>query len=68
MWFLRNPVKIEGTEFFNKRAIYISNHAYPIDIFLIMWLTPTGHCWHCKGRGEYYHCNLCILDLPKGFN
>ncbi|GLT59387.1 hypothetical protein SLA2020_322080 [Shorea laevis] len=42
MWILGNPVKIEGTEFSNKRAIYISNHASPIDIFLIMWLTPTG--------------------------
>lgn len=42
MWILGNPIKIEGTEFANERAIYISNHASPIDIFLIMWLTPTG--------------------------
>ncbi|KAK1584600.1 hypothetical protein Q3G72_034332 [Acer saccharum] len=42
MWILGNPIKIEGTEFSNKRAIYISNHASPIDIFLVMWLTPTG--------------------------
>ncbi|KAK7387077.1 hypothetical protein VNO78_27574 [Psophocarpus tetragonolobus] len=42
MWILGNPIKIEGTEHSNKRAIYISNHASPIDIFLIMWLTPTG--------------------------
>ncbi|KAL9441579.1 hypothetical protein AB3S75_020137 [Citrus x aurantiifolia] len=42
MWILGNPVKIEGTEFADKRAIYISNHASPIDIFLLMWLTPTG--------------------------
>ncbi|XP_031248055.1 1-acyl-sn-glycerol-3-phosphate acyltransferase-like [Pistacia vera] len=42
MWILGNPIKIEGTEFSNERAIYISNHASPIDIFLIMWLTPTG--------------------------
>ncbi|GLT83540.1 hypothetical protein SLE2022_018250 [Rubroshorea leprosula] len=42
MWILGNPVKIEGTESSNKKAIYISNHASPIDIFLIMWLTPTG--------------------------
>lgn len=42
MWILGNPVKIEGSEFSNMRAIYISNHASPIDIFLVMWLTPTG--------------------------
>ncbi|XP_028760301.1 1-acyl-sn-glycerol-3-phosphate acyltransferase isoform X1 [Neltuma alba] len=42
MWILGNPIKIEGSEYANKRAIYISNHASPIDIFLIMWLTPTG--------------------------
>ncbi|KAK6229714.1 hypothetical protein SCA6_018665 [Theobroma cacao] len=42
MWILGNPIKIEGTEFSNERAIYICNHASPIDIFLIMWLTPTG--------------------------
>ncbi|MBA0848761.1 hypothetical protein Goshw_006809 [Gossypium schwendimanii] len=42
MWILGNPLKIEGTEFSNERAIYICNHASPIDIFLIMWLTPTG--------------------------
>ncbi|XVF03883.1 hypothetical protein REPUB_Repub05bG0031500 [Reevesia pubescens] len=41
MWILGNPIKIEGKEFSNE-AIYISNHASPIDIFLIMWLTPTG--------------------------
>ncbi|XP_024018625.1 1-acyl-sn-glycerol-3-phosphate acyltransferase [Morus notabilis] len=42
MWILGNPIKIEGAEFSNERAIYICNHASPIDIFLIMWLTPTG--------------------------
>ncbi|KAL5737677.1 hypothetical protein ACOSP7_030438 [Xanthoceras sorbifolium] len=42
MWILGNPIKIEGTEFSNKRAIYISNHASPIDIFLTMWSTPTS--------------------------
>lgn len=39
---LGNPVKIEGDEFANERAIFISNHASPLNIFLIMWLTPTG--------------------------
>ncbi|KAG6689652.1 hypothetical protein I3843_11G183800 [Carya illinoinensis] len=42
MWILGNPTKIQGAEFSSKRAIYISNHASPLDIFLIMWLTPTG--------------------------
>ncbi|PON92002.1 Phospholipid/glycerol acyltransferase [Trema orientale] len=42
MWILGNPIKIEGAEFSNERAVYICNHASPIDIFLIMWLTPTG--------------------------
>ncbi|OVA10549.1 Phospholipid/glycerol acyltransferase [Macleaya cordata] len=42
MWILGNPIKIEGTEFSNKRAIYISNHASPLDFFLVMWLIPTG--------------------------
>ncbi|KDP39122.1 hypothetical protein JCGZ_00879 [Jatropha curcas] len=42
MWILGNPIKIEGVEFSNERAIYICNHASPIDIFLMMWLTPTG--------------------------
>lgn len=42
MWILGNPVKIEGSEFANERAIYISNHASPIDVCLIMWLIPTG--------------------------
>lgn len=42
MWILGNPVKIEGDKFTNERAIFISNHASPLDIFPIMWLTPTG--------------------------
>ncbi|XP_042469823.1 1-acyl-sn-glycerol-3-phosphate acyltransferase-like [Zingiber officinale] len=42
MWILGNPIIVEGSEFSNTRAIYICNHASPIDIFLVMWLTPTG--------------------------
>ncbi|KAG6756609.1 hypothetical protein POTOM_040044 [Populus tomentosa] len=42
MWILKNPIRIEGTEFSNERAVYVCNHASPIDIFLMMWLTPTG--------------------------
>ncbi|RWV88842.1 hypothetical protein GW17_00049045 [Ensete ventricosum] len=42
MWILGNPIKIEGSEFSTTRAIYICNHASPIDVFLVMWLTPTG--------------------------
>ncbi|CAD5196310.1 1-acyl-sn-glycerol-3-phosphate acyltransferase-like [Musa acuminata AAA Group] len=42
MWILGNPIKIEGSEFSDTRAIFICNHTSPIDIFLVMWLTPTG--------------------------
>lgn len=42
MWILGNPIKIENAEYCKERAIYVCNHASPIDIFLIMWLTPTG--------------------------
>ncbi|KAG5235695.1 B3 domain-containing protein [Salix suchowensis] len=42
MWILGNPIRILGSEFSNERAIYICNHASPIDIFLMMCLTPTG--------------------------
>ncbi|CAL9207580.1 unnamed protein product [Musa hybrid cultivar] len=42
MWILGNPIKIQGSEFSATRAIYICNHASPIDIFLVMWLTPIG--------------------------
>lgn len=42
MWILGNPIKIEGSEFSDTRAIFICNHASPIDIFLVMWLTPIG--------------------------
>lgn len=42
LWIVGNPIKIEGAEFSNERAIYICNHASPLDIVLIMWLVPTG--------------------------
>ena len=42
MWIFGNPIRIEGTEFSNERAIYVCNHASPMDIFLMLWLTPTG--------------------------
>ncbi|XP_039140345.1 1-acyl-sn-glycerol-3-phosphate acyltransferase-like [Dioscorea cayenensis subsp. rotundata] len=42
MWILGNPITIEGSEYANTRGIYICNHASPLDIFLVMWLTPTG--------------------------
>ncbi|KAJ8446911.1 hypothetical protein Cgig2_013212 [Carnegiea gigantea] len=42
MLILGNPVKEKATDYSDKTAIYISNHASPIDVFLIMWLTPTG--------------------------
>lgn len=54
MWILGNPLKIEGAEYSNERAIYISNHASPIDIFLIMWLTPTGTVGIAKKEIIFY--------------
>ncbi|KAA8526975.1 hypothetical protein F0562_008796 [Nyssa sinensis] len=54
MWILGNPIKIEGIEYSNERAIYISNHASPIDIFLIMWLTPTGTVGIAKKEKTVY--------------
>ncbi|KAJ4837435.1 1-acyl-sn-glycerol-3-phosphate acyltransferase [Turnera subulata] len=54
MWILGNPLKIEGTEFSNERAIYICNHASPMDIFLMMWLTPTGTVGIAKKQIIWY--------------
>ncbi|XP_022150979.1 1-acyl-sn-glycerol-3-phosphate acyltransferase-like [Momordica charantia] len=54
MWILGNPIKIEGSEFCNERAIYICNHASPLDIFLIMWLTPTGSVGIAKKEIIWY--------------
>ncbi|PIN20970.1 1-acyl-sn-glycerol-3-phosphate acyltransferase [Handroanthus impetiginosus] len=54
MWILGNPIKMEGAEYSNERAIYISNHASPIDIFLIMWLTPTGTVGIAKKEIIFY--------------
>jgi lysophosphatidate acyltransferase len=42
MWILGNPINIEGMEYSKTRGIYICNHASPLDIFLVMWLTSTG--------------------------
>ncbi|XP_073281230.1 1-acyl-sn-glycerol-3-phosphate acyltransferase-like [Primulina huaijiensis] len=54
MWILGNPIKIEGAEYSSERAIYISNHASPIDIFLVMWLTPTGTIGIAKKEIIFY--------------
>ncbi|KAL0399229.1 UNVERIFIED_CONTAM: 1-acyl-sn-glycerol-3-phosphate acyltransferase [Sesamum radiatum] len=54
MWILGNPITIQGAEYSNERAIYISNHASPIDIFLIMWLTPTGTVGIAKKEIIFY--------------
>ncbi|XP_057972619.1 1-acyl-sn-glycerol-3-phosphate acyltransferase-like isoform X2 [Malania oleifera] len=54
MWILGNPIRIEGAEFSNERAIYVSNHASPIDIFLMMWLTPTGSVGIAKKEIIWY--------------
>ncbi|XP_051152277.1 1-acyl-sn-glycerol-3-phosphate acyltransferase-like [Andrographis paniculata] len=54
MWILGNPIRIEGAEYSKNRAIYISNHASPIDIFLIMWLTPPGTVGIAKKEIIFY--------------
>ncbi|KAF3325669.1 1-acyl-sn-glycerol-3-phosphate acyltransferase-like isoform X1 [Carex littledalei] len=55
MWILGNPIKIEGMEFSKTRGIYICNHASPLDIFLVMWLTPTGTVGIAKKEVSIYH-------------
>ncbi|TVU16593.1 hypothetical protein EJB05_40180, partial [Eragrostis curvula] len=52
LWILGNPIKVEGLEHLNNiflvqlwilgNPIFICNHASPLDIFLVMWLVPTG--------------------------
>lgn len=42
LWILGNPIKVEGLEHLKTRGIFICNHASPLDIFLVMWLAPTG--------------------------
>nr|GMC76458.1 1-acyl-sn-glycerol-3-phosphate acyltransferase-like [Ipomoea batatas] len=54
MWILGNPIKIENAEYCKERAIYVCNHASPIDIFLIMWLTPTGTVGIAKKEIIFY--------------
>ncbi|KAK1326585.1 hypothetical protein QJS10_CPA01g00907 [Acorus calamus] len=54
MWILGNPIKIEGLEFSNTKAIYVCNHASPLDIFLVMWLTPTGTVGIAKKEIVWY--------------
>ncbi|MBA0580309.1 hypothetical protein Gorai_022535 [Gossypium raimondii] len=68
MWILGNPLKIEGTEFSNERAIYICNHVSPIDIFLIMWLTPTGTVGIAKKEAvqAVKKHGLSLIIFPEG--
>ncbi|RWR94880.1 1-acyl-sn-glycerol-3-phosphate acyltransferase isoform X1 [Cinnamomum micranthum f. kanehirae] len=63
MWILGNPVKIEGAEYSNRRAIYIANHASPLDIILIMWLIPLGTRCVAKKEIIWYPPlgQICIL-------
>ncbi|GJN26398.1 hypothetical protein PR202_gb14325 [Eleusine coracana subsp. coracana] len=42
LWILGNPIKVEGLEHLDNKGIFICNHASPLDIFLVMWLAPTG--------------------------
>ncbi|EPS58160.1 hypothetical protein M569_16656, partial [Genlisea aurea] len=54
MKILGNPVKIQGAEYSNERAIYICNHASPLDVVLVMWLTPTGTVGIAKKEIIFY--------------
>ncbi|KAK6934448.1 Phospholipid/glycerol acyltransferase [Dillenia turbinata] len=54
MKILGNPIKIEGGEFAKTKAIYISNHASLIDIFLVMWMIPTGTVGIAKKEIIFY--------------
>jgi len=65
MLILGNPVKVEGVEYSDKTAIYISNHASPIDIFLIMWLTPTGTVGIAKKEVIFAVASNPFLDLQN---
>ncbi|KAH7662101.1 1-acylglycerol-3-phosphate O-acyltransferase protein [Dioscorea alata] len=62
MWILGNPITIEGSEYANTRGIYICNHASPLDIFLVMWLTPTGTVGIAKERGKACSFLLYVLS------
>lgn len=54
MWILGNPIKILGKQYANTKGIYICNHASPVDIFLAMWLTPTGTVGIAKKQIIWY--------------
>jgi hypothetical protein len=49
MGMLGNPIKAEA------RGIYICNHALPLDIFLVIWLTPAGTVGIAKKEVSIYH-------------
>lgn len=51
-----SKVQVEGREHLDRTraAIYITNHTSLLDIFLMMWLTPTGTCSVAKKQILYY--------------
>lgn len=66
MWILGNPIRIEGAEFSSKRAIYICNHSSPLDIFLAMWLIPTGTVGIAK-KEVGVKCLITYKDLHSSW-
>jgi 1-acyl-sn-glycerol-3-phosphate acyltransferase len=47
---IRNRERFDGS----RPAIYITNHTSILDIFLMMWLTPSGTCSVAKKQIVYY--------------
>nr|Q42868.1 RecName: Full=1-acyl-sn-glycerol-3-phosphate acyltransferase; Short=1-AGP acyltransferase; Short=1-AGPAT; AltName: Full=Lysophosphatidic acid acyltransferase; Short=LPAAT [Limnanthes alba]AAC49185.1 lysophosphatidic acid acyltransferase [Limnanthes alba] len=54
IWLYGIPIEIQGSEHTKKRAIYISNHASPIDAFFVMWLAPIGTVGVAKKEVIWY--------------
>jgi 1-acyl-sn-glycerol-3-phosphate acyltransferase len=65
LWILGNPIKVEGAEHLNTRGIFICNHASPLDIFLVMWLAPTGTVGIAKKevRTQHTHKKAASVSL-----
>jgi hypothetical protein len=54
---------VEGAEHLSTRGVFICNHASPLDIFLVMWLAPTGTVEIAKKEVRAQDRTL-LLTLP----
>ncbi|WVZ87212.1 hypothetical protein U9M48_033887 [Paspalum notatum var. saurae] len=62
LWILGNPIKVEGLEHLSStRGVFVCNHASPLDIFLVMWLAPTGTVGIAKKE-----VGLCLVSVSVG--